>query len=74
MRQVHDLSLAELRSLAGILQRRLYLDADEHGEPVWTPDKDWSGTDILNDLAERLDQLGMVPTIIMAAEDLDAPS
>ncbi len=74
MRKAHDLSLAELRGLAELVQRLLYLDADEHGKLVWTPDKDWSGADILGALAERLAQLGMMPTIVTAASDRGATS
>ena len=41
---------------------RLYGDITEDGTYVWDPDKEWSGADVCQDIAEILNAAGLVPT------------
>jgi hypothetical protein len=57
----HELRFDQLAECVAHVQRLLYLDANDQGQAVWNPDKDWPTVDICQDIALTLGQLGLVP-------------
>lgn len=55
------LSHQTLSEIVSRIQRRLYLDSDEHGTEFWNPTKDWSCADVCQDVQELLHRHGLVP-------------
>ena len=61
MRRPVDLSRAALETIVDAVQQHLYLDHDKARGFVWNPDKDWSGADVLEQLAGLLAQFDLSP-------------
>lgn len=61
MRFAEDLSRDQLIAIVRQIQSELYLDQTDHGRLVWHPEKDWSGADVLQNIASKLNCVGLVP-------------
>ena len=61
MRKVSDLAREQLVEIVEAIQSFLYLDCDDQGTEFWNPDKDWSGADVCEHVAELLSQHDLIP-------------
>ena len=64
---IAELDEADKDQLLYDIIARLYLDTDED-RLFWNPAKEWSGPDVLQDIAQSLDYLGLVPELEVDAD------
>ena len=72
MRTAQDLAPDELVMVVDALQQALYLDLDADEAQVWTPDKEWDGAEICDQLAAQLARFDLVPSVVTPVSP-DAP-
>ena len=61
MQTPDDLSRAQLITIVQTICDLLFADQDDSGAHFWNPDKEWSGADMLDVMAELLAQHGLAP-------------
>jgi hypothetical protein len=62
MKRASDLTREELETIVDTVQQHLHLDMSDSNSPVWTPDKEWDGSDVCEGMALVLDRFGLAPT------------
>ena len=66
IRDPRSLSQDLLAQFAQRVQAIFYLDI-QHDREFWNPDKEWEAADLLDELAQAMQQYGLVPTRISEA-------
>jgi hypothetical protein len=61
MKRASDLTREELETIVDTVQQHLHLDMSDGNSPVWTPDKEWDGSDVCEGIALLLDRNGLAP-------------
>lgn len=69
MRLAADLTRDELIAIVQTVQAELYLDHSESGSSIWNPEKEWSGADVLQNIAPTLNEFDLVPAEPRAASN-----
>ncbi len=69
MRFAADLSHDELLWIVQAIQSELYLDDTGNGSSIWNPEKEWSGADVLQNIARTLNEFDLVPAEPSAASN-----
>ena len=64
-----ELSRETLASIVSKVQGRMYLDLDGHGTKFWNPGKEWSCSDVCQDIQGALHKYGLVPGDEQAYEE-----
>lgn len=67
MRLAADLTRDELIAIVQAIQAELYLDQTAGVTSIWNPEKEWSGADVLQNIARTLDEFELVPAEPIAA-------
>jgi hypothetical protein len=61
MKRASDLTREQLETIVDTVQQHLHLDMSDGNSPVWTPDKEWDGSDACEGMALLLERYGLTP-------------